>query len=428
MAERTYISGGQRVYIWSDGTENLTPEPARGAPGFAPPPATPTPAPAANTGGWMGDVARAANETNPLMAGLEMFLPGNREGVGSIIGDDVGRSAAAQAPLDFGHATPDSIDQQWLSDLTSIFAGIGGGTLPTAPTLPDAPTYSADPGLQSRADSARDRQTRISGLFDQQYSDLKADDPQNRNRWSRFGEYLSSLAADGNLANAGVLMSDLMQDERDYGQMMNETRLDGQLRGEEFDLVADEADAGVLSGAHNASERTTEARYGRDTNQTQLMANYALAAYEAQQRQAGEAARLATTLADAQHEISGRARDEWRGAVGMFGNVPRYAGQAAEALVPESIGDPRTRSALADGLIQQQAATGLQVYIQAHSQDVRGLTQFLRQFDPSITEEIVRRSDPMAVFLRAVNGPNAQMAFRSNPQLATYAQYASAPE
>lgn len=435
MTGQSYLSGGQRVYIWSDGTENLAPEPnpvqsragpavtsvASAASAWAP---TPAPsAPVAPTGPGI-TIPSPAGDVVEWVRGM---FP-RRDNAGAVVGADVGGSPAARARLDFGEPQISDIDQQYLTTLEGLLGNIGGGTPPQAPELPPAPTYTADPGLRSRADSARDREGRVRGIFDQQYMDMKADDPQNRNRWSRLGEWLSALAANGGLENAGVLMSQLMQEERDYGQRMNETRIDGLLRGEEFDMVADEADAGVLSGQHGAQERTSEAAYNRDLQGVDMRSRYAIAAYEAQQRQAGEAARLAGTVAEAQRNAAGRAEDRHRQAVGMFANIPQYAGQAAEYLVPEGIADPRARSALADGLTQQQATQGLQVYIQANLSDVRGLTRFLRQFDPSLTEEIVRRSDPMATFLRAINGPNAQQAFRANPQLATYAQYATAPE
>lgn len=350
-----------------------------------PRPATPAPTPAPETplmGGGM----------NPLRGIIAAF--DNND-----VGADAGQIAGAtRPPLDFGEPELPESYQQYFDSMEGLISGLGANsTPPPAPQLPAAPTYEADPGLGRLAEHAETRNTQVSALLEDLRGDLEAEDPQARNRWMRMGEWLSMVAADGRLENAGAIMSDILTRDRAMSRELRREALALTLQGYQFEDAMVQAQANLLTGQHQAAQQTEEASYNRDVAQTGIDTQYEMAGWEASQRSSQATANLMAQLFGETREAQSGAREEHRGAIAGFLDNPDYGEQAAQALIPEGIPE-ETGGVLARSLARDAELRQLAVRAGIDRNDLRDLGRQLRRLDPNITDEEINR---VAVMLRS---------------------------
>lgn len=306
----------------------------------------------------------------------------------------------------------------------------GAGDPGQAPTLPDAPTYSVDPGLRTMATHQQERAGDIQAILGQLMADQKDQDPRNRNRWQRFAEYLGELGASGDLAQAGAIMSRLRQRDEQWVADYQNRVAQLTLQGYAAEDAAVMAQAELESGVHQAGERTTEAAYDRDTRQTGLDSQYQLAgaANAGQNTRAG--IDLENSILAMEYEFLNNNREQAQQIYRSLAGDPQRGEEYAAASLPQGL-PQETAQAIARTMVEDQRFMGLASYIQANLGNTEALTDFLQQFDPNIVDRDVENAlasegGALGLAMRALNGANAQTAFANNPNLSRWARYSGA--
>jgi hypothetical protein len=345
---------------------------------------------------------------------------------GSVIGGIVGSlPPPPQLELNDGLL---AADQDLLDALRGIQASIGGtGDLPPARQLPDAPVSQVDPGLETLLEHMRTRQGQTDALIGDLRADLARRQGDIDNKWKTLGRWLSAWAASGDAAAGGIAMSQVLAENEDMRTALrNETLQLTQLGWSAEDAVI-QAQANLLSGQHQARERTADRQYERDVAQIGIENQRDLSLAEIRSRTANSQANMAVQIAQLQREAEDRAQSSRNQALSALTSVPEYSNQAWAGLVPEQIRGTEAGTALATQLAQQNLEQGLMVYLTTNTGNTSAQNlQFLRQWDPRLTRRDLETLGPEALFLRLLQAPNASSAFQRNPQLSTSARFAPA--
>jgi hypothetical protein len=261
-------------------------------------------------------------------------------------------------------------------------------------------------------------------------SDIQDRDPEARSKWARFGEFLSAVGASGDLSQAGVIMSQILARDRGMADELRREMHQLTLAGFQAEDALQQAQVNLLSGQHQAGERTQEAAFSRGIADVERRDQYDFNTWEAGNQAAARQSQVGLALAEATRNAAGNARERFEQNATALAGVPTTSGQANRALAAESgVTDPRAQSYLADAATQRQGAAGLYMRIArtdfGNSRARNELLQFLRQWDPSLQTRDLQNANPEAVFLRVIQGPGAAVAFRNNPELITASQYSS---
>lgn len=245
--------------------------------------------------------------------------------------------------------------------------GLGPGGPPVSSFTPDPitapPARGVNPSLAGREQFMRDREGRIGGMFDRYQEGIKADDPANRSPWARLGEIASRIAADGDLANAGVITYGYLGEERDYRREAADTTMRLGLARE--DLTGETAEAGFAAdtGEFEASEGTARDAYGVDVANTQ-QGNEARASNLDRQDRAGTAAWAAQRdLALAEYQNNqGRLDAATSALAGLGGEGGLAAAGSLFGVLPVEMQEAAVQRLREEGLTsmiqQDQAAAG----------------------------------------------------------------------
>lgn len=319
-------------------------------------------------------------------------------------------------PLSFGgDLRPE--DQQYLEALTNLSETLGSTPTITAPQLPEVPAgmFEADPGLQTLADHATRRQGQVDELIAELRAGRENDVNRTTNKWVTLGRWLSDWSATNDPTQAGAAMSRVLRDNDDMRQELRHETLQYVQMGMSAEDAVIQAQAALLSGQAEARRQLAAAQYQRATGQTQMDFNAQVATTEAAGRGASARANALVTIAEAQRAAAERGREERNRTAGILSNDPRYSNQAFGELSRNTTSDPATQDALTNTMIDQQQNMALMNYIvSAQGSRDRNALQFLRQWDPSLNEDALRRSTPQALMMRLTRTPAARAAFDRN--------------
>ena len=345
---------------------------------------------------------------------------------GTVAGDDAGR---VNPHINFGSPTTiRSEDQNYLDAIQGIMGNIGTTPMPGPSEMPAPPTFTADPALAAAATQAEGRNARVQEMLGTMREDLLQYDPQARNRWQRFGEFLGQWAASGRIENAGAIMSELLTRDREMARELQRETYRLTLMGLDSEAAMQQAQNNLLSGQHQAAQQTQTTAYEHGVADTQRQDQFALGAFETEERRNAQRNELGLALAEGTRNAESAGRDRWEGVVSQLLQSPTMQGQASNALAESAgVNDPRAQSFLSDSLMQRQRAAGLLMQIQSadlsNDRSRNQLAQLIQQFNPSVRADQLRRLSPEQIFLLAVQGPNAEQAFRNNSNLARGSQY-----
>lgn len=351
---------------------------------------------------------------------------------GAAAGATAGRHGAniqARAPLNV-EASMLPEDQQLIDTLTELLGNIGAGNaMPPAPTLPTPPAVEVNPGFQVMADHANRRSSQVDQMIAQMRGENDARLNRAQNKWVIVGRWLSDWSATGDATQAGAAMSRVLSANEDMRQeLQRETLLLTQMGWDAQDAVA-QAQANLLAGQTAAAQATADRGYDRDVRQTDIESRHAIAGAENAARTTAAQADLTARIAEITHGASSRAREGRREGLAALTEIPGYSRSAWEGLAPESIQDPAARSAVGGHMAQQQQAAGLLAYIATNQgSGNRQALQFLRQWDPSLTQRDLDNTPPPALMMRLRRAPNAAQAFARNPDIGEWARFTAAPE
>lgn len=328
-------------------------------------------------------------------------------------------------PLNLGPPAISPSDQQNIEAIHGLADTVGPGTPPATPQLPPAPTYTADPGLELAATHAQDRSKQVAGLIGDLQAQLKQDSPDARGRWVRLGEFLSAVAANGHLEQAGAIMSGIMARDREMRRELRQESTRLTLQGFSVDDAAVQAQANLLSGQHAAAEHTTEAGYQRGVSQTGLEQQHQGMVFDAQARTADARTRVAEAEIQARADANVRAEARQHAGLTALSGDPTYGAEASTGLAAEAFpGNERAQGALSGVLGRQRAEQGLQAYILSNPRTNANEGQLLRlyrEFDPTIRKEDL--DNPQGLFFRLTGSANAEAAFARHPEFARMGAY-----
>ena len=336
-------------------------------------------------------------------------------------------------PLDFGGGASEA-DQAIIDSLTAFQEQLGNmGELPPITPLPEPPLVTADPSAAYMREYMGGRSADAQALLEQYRAELNRDDPTNDHWMNRLGEFISALAADGNIANAGAIMMELNNRDRDASREMRQRDIELQLRAMGFEDDAAAAMAAAMSAEHGAEASNADRRYTRDVNNIERQDAFNRDSAQASRAAAEAQLRLQMMLAEAQAAAQERAREAVIGRASPFLTDPVYGAEAAEAIAgAQGIDDPMARERAAGLQLEASGgAQGLRLQIAEQMADlndfrrdddaVAAMTAYLQQWNPAITENDVQELTPDQLWRRALTGSTATQAFRNNPGLSRYA-------
>jgi len=310
------------------------------------------------------------------------------ENIGAATGEHIGgfpRGIAESGP------TPEF--QQYSDTIGNLIGQIGNPSVPAVPQLPNAPTATVNPAFQYMADAAERQNQTGQQMLGEMRQLLERNNPNARSKWVRFGEYLSAVAADGDLANAGVIMTEQLRNDREMAEEYARETMGLTMQGMSFEAAQQQAMANLLSGQHATSETNVERAYERDVGQTELQSRYDLAAVDAQNRATQSAATLAAGLAENTYGEATAQRERRSGALAGLANVPGWENEASLELGADAFpGDRRAGTALATGLARQNrlARIAARNSTGRSASNMRDLSVTLRRQYPDLTEEDIQ--------------------------------------
>lgn len=336
---------------------------------------------------------------------------------GSVAGAAAGRAGAnPPPPLNFGSGTLPE-DQALIDALTGLQTALGTSPTITAPQLPEVPAamFEADPGLQTLVDHATRRQGQVDQLIAELRSGREGDVNRTTNKWVTLGRWLSDWSATGDATQGGAAMARVLRENNDMREDLRRETLAYIQMGMTAEDAVVQAQAALLSGQAQARRELAAAQYGRSTQQVGLDFQASQANAEAAGRGATARANAAVTIAEAQRDIAARSREQRNRTAEIFSQDPRYSRQAFGEIAGNVTGDQRTADALTGVMSQQQESLALMNYIvSAQGSRDRTALQFLRQWDPTLNEDALRRSTPQALMMRLTQSPQSRGAFARN--------------
>lgn len=439
MAWRTNPRTGEQVWVADDDVATLgatTPDagfgiaPARTIPAQASTTTPNPPHPRADGPNFGMDVAAGAQqhrpdpqvhvtETGGLTLGTPASVPtpGEHSSFGGNIGAAAGRAGAnPPPPLNFGSGTLPE-DQALIDALTGLQTSLGTSPTITAPQLPEVPAamFEADPGLQTLVDHATRRQGQVDQLIAELRSGREGDVNRTTNKWVTLGRWLSDWSATGDATQGGAAMARVLRENNDMREELRRETLAYVQMGMSAEDAVVQAQAALLSGQAQARRELAAAQYGRSTQQTGMDFQASVANAESQGRGATARANAAVTIAEAQRDIAARGREQRNRTAEIFSQDPRYSRQAFGEIAGNVTGDQHTAEALTGVMSQQQESLALMNYIvSAQGSRDRTALQFLRQWDPTLNEDALRRSTPQALMMRLTQSPQSRGAFARN--------------
>ncbi len=338
-------------------------------------------------------------------------------------------SATPPAPppaIDFGSPTDLSpADQAYIDTLTQLAGTAGTASPPPAlRELPAPPEAQVDPALAFLETQARQRNSQVQGVLGDMRSEMEAQNPRNQNKWQRLAQWMGNLAADGNLANAGAIMSQMLRDDQAMAHELRMETLRLTLEGFGYEDAVTEASARLMSGTHQTEEANRQNAWQTQVGNIERQDTQDMRAWEVGQRNRDSQTRMASIIAEAMREAQDRSETRWRENVQPFLAVPEYSQQAGEALANSSGMDPNAARILGEEQVVQAAAQGLLVTLSgadlSDSNVQDQVAGYLQQWNPSITPDVVENyaGNPQALYLMAIQGPNARQAFLANRDLA----------
>lgn len=323
-------------------------------------------------------------------------------------------------PLDFGGSIS-SNDQAMIDRLQAFSETYGDGASLPAPTpMPEPPAVTPDPAAAYMREYMTGRRDEVNALLAQYREELMSDDPRRDHWMMRLGEYISALAADGDLANAGAILAEITARDEAMSRELRQRDIELTLRGMGFEDDAAAALAGEMSARHAAETATADRRYNWQAGEIERGDAYARDNANFQARNAESRLRLEMMLAEAQAEAEARGREALLNRATPFLTDPEYADDAARALAEaQGIEDPDMQSTVSANHVESLAARGLYNRIQelgatGEFEDPEALAAYLRQWDPTITGEEVEDMTADEAFRRAMGGANARAAFLAN--------------
>ena len=358
------------------------------------------------------DVENWLNVPNPGASGSSSEL-------GSTFGAAAGQRGAeigAQQPLAFGDGILPE-DQAYIDALTQLQSTVGNTTPITAPQLPEVPAaaFEVDPGLQRLVEHSQNRQGQVDQLISQLRGDREGEVGRATSKWMTLARWLGQVAQADDLSQGGVIMERVLRDNQDMRDELRQETLQYIQMGMSAEDAVIQAQVALLSGQAQARREQAMAGYNRDTAQTQLDFNASVANTEASGRGATARANAAVAIAEAQRDIAARGREQRNRTAEIFSQDPRYSRQAFGEIAGNVTGDQRTADALTGVMSQQQESLALMNYIvSAQGSRDRTALQFLRQWDPTLNEDALRRSTPQALMMRLTQSPQSRGAFARN--------------
>lgn len=136
-------------------------------------------------------------------------------------------------------------------------------------TIPAPPAREANPAFAAREEYLGGREGRLRDLMAGRLEAMKADDPAGRPWWERLAEIGGRIAADGSLANAGVVTADYFGDERAYRERIQDALLQYGLGQEDLGMETAEAGFARQGAEHEAASGTREDEYRTGVVNTQ---------------------------------------------------------------------------------------------------------------------------------------------------------------
>lgn len=351
---------------------------------------------------------------------------------GSTVGASAGRHGATYqppAPLNV-EATMLPEDAALIETMQGLLANTGqGNAMPPVPNLPTPPPVQVNPGFQVLADHANQRSSQVEQMIAQMRGEGEARLGRAQNKWMILGRWLSDWSATGDASQAGAAMSRVLGANEDMRQeLQRETLILTQMGWDAQDAVA-QAQANLLAGQTAAAQATADRGYERDVRQTDIESRHAIAGAESAARTTSAQADLTARIAEITHGATTRAREGRQRGLAALTEIPEYSRSAWEGLAPDSIQDPQARASVGSHMAQQQQAAGLLAYIATNQgTNNRQALQFLRQWDPSLTERDLNNTPPPALMMRLRSAPGAAQAFARNPNISEWARFNAAPE
>lgn len=297
-------------------------------------------------------------------------------------------------------------------------AGSVGGRAPARTPIPEPTPLTADPALAMGETEAQRRGTRGQEFITRQREELGQDDPANRNKWQKFFEWMGSVAASGDLSQAGSIMQELMRRDDTESREIRRMLAQLEMQGWTFEDLFADAQMRRASGEHTTSQQNVQMRDAWRANEAQSSNQYGLQSAQIASSAAARQADALREIAQLQYQLGEQQRQERLAALQGFAASPQYAPQAFSAMGAERFANPDTAEAMGGQLMAQAMAPGLQAYVSAWRGDKKDLHNFLRQWDPRLTEADLERAD---LIPRLLSSPNAAQAFRANPQLLYWA-------
>lgn len=371
------------------------PVPASPAPAQVPTPSTPAPQRQPGGGPVISPEARDQFFGNLVQRAQQAFqvgFPENRGAASSALSGqstiaDIARQSAADhssgAIFTGQPSTPEPLptDQPVLDLLRSIQQSVS-----TPVQYPRAPTYTPDPANAELVEMARNRQQRMDPLIQRLIKDVEDQRTRHGNRSNihQFGEWLSNVAASGDASQAGVILQGMRDRTADRNRDWSAEIVRLTEAGYGLEEAIARAQAGVTSATHGASERTMEARFGRDVNQAE-------AGRDAQLSGANVGVQLAQIL---QQSLAAQEQRQLE-ALAQMSNDPVLSVGASRQLGAESLpGNPRMGRTFGQSIARQQRLRDLATRVTGPYQrrsDLRNLGRDLRRIDPNVTDDEVNQ-------------------------------------
>ena len=299
-------------------------------------------------------------------------------------GSNTGAAAGSYEPIFSGQPTtptPLPQDQPIIELLQSIQESVSQPM-----QYPEAPTYTADPANAQLVEIERQRQQRLDPIIQRLIGEVETQQTEhaNRPRIRQFGEWLSQLAANGELRNAGAILGQMRARTAAQNHDWTAEVLRLSEAGYGLEEAIARAQAGVTSGEHAASQRTMESGYARDVGQAEADLNA---------RNAG--ANVGITTAQILQESLAAASERQLAALAQLTDDPHVGPAASRQLGAETFPqDSRMAQTYGRSLANQQRLRSLAQRVSGpynQRSDRNALRRELRRIDPTVTDEDVNQ-------------------------------------
>lgn len=318
-------------------------------------------------------------------------------------------------PLDLNAILPE--DQEWIDQLTQLYAGVGQGSPIVAPRLPQ-PTeamFTPDPGNQVAFDHATRRQGQVDELLEELRAGREEEVNRRTSKWATFGRWLGEVSAVDDLSQGGRLMTQVLAENDDMRRDLRDETLQLIQMGWSAEDAVVQAQAQLLSGQAESQRALATAQFGRDTSQTGLDFQASIAEGQRTSQGAGQRLNAGVAIAEATREARRATREREDRVLGLLSENPQYSDQAFGAMAENLTTDPATQGAIVSTTQERQLNSALMNYVgQYAGSDNRQALQFLQQWDRRLTKNDLESMTPQQLMMRLTASPTARAAFAAN--------------